>query len=138
MPVPDEVVSLLSEMQQAQPEGLPYVFLAAGRYAKLRRNGKPEGEILHGLGTGFKRIRNLAGIDEGTIHDMRRTCITNCAQHPDLKPKDVQIRSGHEDLNTTPEIYTMVEEEDVVEKALRILQDSTDKTSTRASTMSGS
>ena len=53
---------------------------------------------------------------------MRRTCITNWARDPELKPKDVQVLAGHEDIQTTLAVYTIVEEDDVVEKQKRIIR----------------
>ena len=121
IPVPAEVMGFLANMQQNQEEGIPYVFLPYTRYHELLDNGGPKDEILCGIGKSFKRIREVGKIPEGTIQDMRRTCITNWAQNIELKPKDVQVLAGHEDLNTTLEIYAMVEEGDVVEKARRII-----------------
>ncbi len=121
VPVPEEVMKFLAQMQEQQQEGIPYVFLSKSRYLEFQRKGCPHRDILCGIGKTFKRIRNAADISEGMIHDMRRTCITNWARQPGLTPKDVQILAGHEDLNTTLDIYTMVEEEDVVEKARKII-----------------
>jgi len=123
IPMTPRLIGLLADLQARQPEGVPYVFLPKARYLELQRKGIAKcGEILCGIRKGFVKIRRRAGIDEGTIHDMRRTCITNWARHPEMKPKDVQLLAGHEDIQTTLDIYTMIEEGDVVEKAKRILQ----------------
>ena len=124
VPVPDEVVQFLAQMHQKQREGVPYVFLPHPRYLEIKHAGGPKSEILHGITKGFKRLCSVAGISEGTVHDMRRTCITNWAKRPELTPKDLQILAGHEDLNTTLDIYAMVEEEDVVEKMRKLIRTS--------------
>lgn len=117
------LAALLADLQARQAEGVPYVFLPAARYRELCERELPKsGEILAGILRGFVRIRRRAGIQEGTIHDLRRTCITNWARHPDLKPKDVQVLAGHEDIQTTLGIYTMVEEGDVLTKQRRIMK----------------
>jgi len=108
VPVPSEVISYLAQMQHSQSEGIPYVFLSYNRYVELQNNN-PRGELIWNIGKGFRRIRDLADVSEGTIHDMRRTCITNWTKQPSLTPKDVQILAGHEDLNTTLDIYAMVD-----------------------------
>ena len=138
VPVPAHVMSFLTKIQETQCEGVPYVFLSHTRYHELLKSRHLGPDILYGIGKSFRRIREVAGISEGTIHDLRRTCITNWAAHPALKPKDVQILAGHEDLNTTLDIYAMVEEEDVVEKALKIIHDATDNASMKSSTISDS
>lgn len=121
IPVPDDVMNFLAKVQQQQEEGIPYVFVSKSRYLQLLAQDKPNTELLHGIPKGFRHLRNVAGIDEGNIHDMRRTAITNWTKQG-LTPKDVQLLAGHEDLNTTLEIYAMVQEEDVVEKARKLIQ----------------
>lgn len=123
IPVSDEVMNLLIQMQEQQAEGVPYVFLSKTRYLELRRKGCPQRDILCGIGKTFKRIRDAADISEGAIHDMRRTCITNWAKQPGLTPKDVQILAGHSDLNTTLVIYTMTSEDEVVEKTRKLIRE---------------
>jgi len=46
-----------------------------------------------------------------TIHDLRRSCITNWAQH--LPIHVVQQLAGHSDIKTTQQFYLSVRPEDV-------------------------
>lgn len=66
----------------------------------------------------FKQIREEAGVAEGCIHDLRRTCITNWARR--LQSADVQILAGHEDIQTTLAFYVEVDRSEAVERARRL------------------
>jgi integrase len=115
------------------------VFLTQARYAELQQKGLQPGiDILNCLRKGFVDIRTKAGIDEGTVHDMRRTFITNWLRKPEMSPEEVQLLAGHEDIMTTLKVYSEVNEADVVAKAKRLLQKAKESASTIASTTEGS
>ena len=138
LPMPPSLVNLFVQMQEAQGEGVPYVFLSVHRYIRLLQEGfKPGQDLLHSVRKGFVKIRDLAGVPEGMIHDMRRTFVTNWLRKPEMSPEEVQILAGHEDIQTTLSIYSEVSEADVVAKAKRIVQNSNDSASSRASTVAG-
>ena len=59
----------------------------------------------------FKTICRRAGVGPYTIHDLRRSCITNWAQH--LPIHVVQQLAGHSDIKTTQQFYLAVRAEDV-------------------------
>ena len=59
----------------------------------------------------FKTICRRAGVGPYTIHDLRRSCITNWARH--LPIHVVQQLAGHSDINTTRQFYLSVQPDDV-------------------------
>jgi integrase len=84
LPLTAELAKLLVEHQMSQPEGNPYVSVPRARYEhirQLRRAGQwsvdkgrcPLSKFCHH----FNKIRRLAGIETGTFHDLRRTCLSN-------------------------------------------------------------
>lgn len=139
LPISPELLDLLTRLRAAQPVGIPYVFLGQARYAELLRKGLAPGvDILNCIRKGFVDIRTKACIDEGTVHDMRRTFITNWLRKPEMSPEEVQLLAGHEDIMTTLKVYSEVNEADVVSKAKRLLQKSKDSVLTIASTTAAS
>ena len=59
----------------------------------------------------FKTICRRAGVGPFTIHDFRRSCITNWAK--ELPIHVVQQLAGHSDIKTTKQFYLSVQPEDV-------------------------
>ena len=73
------------------------------------------------MADGDRRDRKGVGEREFTIHDLRRSCITNWARK--LPIHVVQQLAGHADINTTKKYYLSVQDEDIrkakkVQKAL--------------------
>jgi integrase len=133
VPLSPRLLELLAERQAAAPDKVPYVFLPASRYADVLRNGAGKtGEILHSVRKGFVKIRRRAAVLEGCIHDWRRTFITHWLLK--MKPSEVQLLAGHEDIQTTLKIYGEVCDADVVAKAKAILH-STESASSNSSTV---
>ena len=60
----------------------------------------------------FDVIRRRSGIAKCTLHDLRRSAITDWAQH--LPIQVVQQFAGHSDITTTRKIYLSVRSEDIV------------------------
>jgi integrase len=59
----------------------------------------------------FKTICRRAGVGQFTIHDLRRSCITNWAR--ELPIRVVQQLAGHSDIKTTQQFYLSVQPRDV-------------------------
>jgi integrase len=122
LPLTVEVVKLLVEHQMSQPEGNSYVFVPMARYEhieKLRRAGQwtvergrsPLSKFCHH----FNKIRRLAGIETGTFHDLRRTCLSNWIIQG-LNLHEVKELAGHAGIETTERFYLAVRK-DAVDRA---------------------
>jgi integrase len=122
LPLTAELVTLLVEHQMSQPEGCPYVFVPMERYERiqgLRRAGQwtvekgrsPLSKFCHH----FNKIRRLAGIQTGTFHDLRRTCLSNWIIQG-LSLHEVKELAGHAGIETTDRFYLAVRR-DVVDRA---------------------
>jgi len=114
LPLTDEVVKMLIEHQATQPEGYPYVFVTPRRYdniQRLRRLGRwsiRQGKCpVSNFQYQFQKILAHAGIEEGTFHDLRRTCITNWFAYG-LSEYEVMILAGHASFETTRRFYMAV------------------------------
>ena len=122
MPLTDEVVHLLAEHQAEQPEGYPYVFVSPQRYDRIQqarqqgmwtiRQGKcPMGNFRRQ----FQLLLRRAGIERGTFHDLRRTCITNWFGQG-LSEFEVMCLAGHASFETTRKFYLAIRD-DLIERA---------------------
>jgi integrase len=126
LPIPAEVGQLLVNLQAASVEGCPYVFVPNGRWRHIRM-ARESGEwndeqlLLNNLCRRFKTLRRRAGVAKCTLHDLRRSCITNWAR--ELPIHVVQKLAGHSDIKTTRLYYLAVEQSDL-EKA-RLVQEKT-------------
>ncbi|MCX5635923.1 MAG: tyrosine-type recombinase/integrase, partial [Planctomycetota bacterium] len=67
-------------------------------------------ELVNNLRVRFNTIRRHANVAECTIHDLRRSAITNWAQK--LPIQVVQTLAGHADIKTTRKYYLAVRPED--------------------------
>lgn len=121
-PLTAEVVKLLVEHQMSQPEGIPYIFVPMARYERiqeLRRSRQwtvekgrsPLSKFCHH----FNKIRQLAGIETGTFHDLRRTCLSNWITQG-LSLHEVKELAGHAGIETTERFYLAIRK-DVVDRA---------------------
>ena len=59
----------------------------------------------------FKTLCRRAKVGSYTIHDLRRSCITNWARR--LPIHVVQKLAGHSDIRTTQKFYLSVQDEDI-------------------------
>jgi integrase len=116
------LAKLLVEHQNSEPEGNPYVFVPIARYERiqeLRKAGK--WTVEHGRSPlqkfcyHFNKIRRLAGIESGTFHDLRRTCLSNWVVQG-LSLHEVKELAGHAGIETTKRFYLAVRK-DVVDRA---------------------
>ncbi len=122
LPLTSELVGMLAEHQASQPEGCPYVFIPAPRYQHIqerRKAGKwtvADGRApLDNFCDHFDRIRALASIEEGTFHDLRRTCLSNWLAQG-LTEFEVMRLAGHAKFETTRQFYLAVRS-DAVDRA---------------------
>jgi integrase len=119
IPVPSEVVRLLVNLQTESEEGCSYVFLPKWRWLHVlqqRRKGNwaEDKALVNNIGRGLDQLRHKAGISAFTLHDLRRSCITNWAR--ELPVHVVQKLAGHSDIKTTQKYYLIVQQENM-EKA---------------------
>jgi len=110
LPLTDDLSTMYCSLLAELPSGQPYLLLEEKRYWTLRqrlRLGKltdrnrlcPD----ESFSRGFIQTRNRAKIQDGTYHDLRRTCLTNWSYH--LPPKELQKLAGHADIETTMRYY---------------------------------
>jgi len=116
IPLPAKTVNLLSAWQSVAPEGCPYVFMGQGRWAYYRRQvergrWRDGQDLLNNLLKRFKGLCRRAASRPYTLHDIRRTCITNWAGQ--LPIHVVQQLAGHSDMRTTQQYYLSVQPHDL-------------------------
>ena len=122
LPLTADLVKMLIEHQLSQPEGCPYVFVPMARYERiqeLRKTGQwtvergrsPLSKFCHH----FNKIRRSAGIEVGTFHDLRRTCLSNWVTRG-LSLHEVKELAGHAGIETTERFYLAIRK-DVVDRA---------------------
>jgi len=116
LPLPPQAITLLSRWQAIAPEKCPYVFMDSGRWDYYRQkvdggNWVAGRDLMNNILRRFQRLCRKAGEGPYTIHDMRRSCITNWAQH--LPIHVVQQLAGHSDIKTTQQFYLSVRPEDI-------------------------
>jgi integrase len=56
----------------------------------------------------FKKILKMAGIEKGTFHDFRRTCLSRWISNG-LSEYDVMSLAGHSEFSTTHRFYLNVQ-----------------------------
>lgn len=125
IPLPAKTINLLAVWQSAAPEGCPYVFMKQTRWDYYRRQvergrWRAGQDLLNNLLKRFQRLCRKAASRPYTLHDLRRTCITNWAGQ--LPIHVVQQLAGHSDMRTTQQYYLSVQPQDL-EKA-RAIQES--------------
>jgi len=116
VPLVDKAAQMLIDIQTELPEGQPYLLLPARRYRYLMRL-KAEGRLKYELGKcpddnfgrSWQTIFRRAGIEVGTFHDLRSTCITEWLEQG-LMPHEVKELAGHADINTTMNYYVGIRE----------------------------
>ena len=109
-------MQLLVDLQTTSAEGCPYVFVPLWRWkhigaARQAGSWNENGKLLNNLHRRFRTRRMRAAVDNCTLHDLRRSCITNWARM--LPIHVVQKLAGHSDIKTTQRYYLAVEEDDL-------------------------
>jgi len=125
VPMSDESTRLLADIQVKAQEGHPYVFISPERLSRIKhrrgiRNWNSTSETVNNLNRDFNVFRRRAGVHKCTLHDLRRSAITNWAGQ--LPIQVVQQHTGHSDISTTRKYYLAVRPEDVV-SANKVLND---------------
>jgi len=123
LPLTNELTTMLVNHQSGQPEGHPYVFIPPERYAfiqELRRQGRwtysdSRLRVLNNFRRDFTRILLAAGIEVGTFHDLRRTCLSGWLANG-LTEYDVMQLAGHSEFSTTHRFYLVVRS-DLIDRA---------------------
>jgi len=116
VPIPAEVVQLIADLQTEADGESPYVFISGARLTRIlsqRENGtwKPNLDLVNNITRNLKVICWRAGVEKFTLHDLRRSCITNWAEV--LPMHVVQKLAGHSDIKTTQQYYLSVRECDL-------------------------
>ena len=124
IPLPKQVTDLLKELKALAPPDCPYVFMNAGRWdyyrARVDEKQWPAGRhIINNSLRKFKTMCSRAKVGEYTIHDLRRSCITNWARSG-LPIHVTQKLAGHGDIRTTQQYYLPVQDGDL--RAARRMQ----------------
>ena len=122
LPVPGDVIKLLTQLQAEAAEGCPYVFVPRWRWDYIQRARKAKRwddrrSLVNNLGRRLATLRKAAGVAKFTYHDLRRSCFTNWARH--LAIHIVKKLAGHSDIQTTQQYYLSVQEDDL-EKARQV------------------
>lgn len=117
VPMADETAQLLVNLQAQAKEGFPYIFISPKRLEKIRERQKigkwtSRSEVINNLREYFHRVRQRAKVSKCTLHDLRRSAITNWASR--LPIQVVQQLAGHSDISTTRKYYLTVRSEDIV------------------------
>lgn len=136
VPLPAQAIDLLAAWQPAAPDGCPYVFMPPGRweYYRGRVDAGRWREGQHLVNNQLRRFKTLcrrAGVGPYTLHDLRRSCITNWAAH--LPIHVTQELAGHSDIQTTQRYYLRVQEADLA-RARRVQDDLVDGVPARGPT----
>jgi len=116
VPIPPETIQLLADMQVEADETSPYVFVSDQRLVRIlsrRSTGlwKPNSELINNLMRDLTTIICRAKVDAFTLHDLRRSCITNWAKS--LPIQVVQQLAGHSNIETTRKYYLSVQQADL-------------------------
>lgn len=122
IPLPKQAIDLLTALQSAAPEKCPYVFMDAERwdyYRQLVEAGKWNSrcDLVNNWLRRFKTLCRQSGVGGFTLHDLRRSCITNWARN--LPIHVTQQLAGHSDIHTTQGYYLSVQADDLA-KAKRV------------------
>jgi integrase len=117
VPMSDESTKLLVDMQVNSPEFHPYIFVSPERLVRIKKRRKAgkwhaRSEVVNNMSERFNTIRRHANVAECTIHDFRRSAITNWAK--ELPIQVVQTLAGHSNILTTRKYYLAVRPEDFV------------------------
>ena len=118
IPLSQPAIDALTAWQSIAPESCPYVFMDRGRWQYYRQqvtDGRwsSRSDLVNNVLRRFKTLCKRAGVGRYTVHDLRRSCITNWARR--LPIHVVQQLAGHSDIKTTQQFYLSVRPEDVAE-----------------------
>lgn len=115
VPMSDESYQLLVDIQAEAAEGHPYVFVSPERLELIKKRREigewnSRSALVNNVTRDFNVIRCRANVGECTLHDLRRSAITNWAQRSPIQV--VQRLAGHSNIATTRKYYLAVRPED--------------------------
>ena len=107
---------MLVDLQFETEEANPYVFIRKARLCHIldrRSKGdwEPDSEIVNNLVRDLKVICRRVTVNPFTLHDLRRSCITNWSKV--LPIQTVQQLAGHSSIETTRRYYLSVQQSDL-------------------------
>ena len=116
VPMPNEVSQLLADIQVQAPDGFPYIFIDPERLAQIRLRQKlgtwkGNSEVVNNIAKNFNSLCRRAKVSRHSVHDLRRSAITNWAQQMPIQV--VQQLAGHSDIKTTRKYYLSVRPDDI-------------------------
>lgn len=116
VPMSDDATQLLADLQAESKVGFPYIFITPRRFALIKKHEATghwhaRSEEINNLSRDFDVIQRRANVRRCTLHDLRRSAITNWAQK--LPIQVVQQLAGHSSINTTRKYYIAVRPEDI-------------------------
>lgn len=114
VPLPNEAVSVLAELQLAAAEGQAYVVVngkGPGAGGRVKRQN---------ISRDYHAIRRRAGVPRCRFHDLRKSYCTNIARRTPLHV--VQQLAGHADIRTTQKHYLQVQPE-LIDAARRAIEE---------------
>ena len=116
VPMAQETSRFLIDLQAQAPESHPYIFISPDRLQGIRRRQQAgswtsRSQVINNMGRHLELIRTRAGVAKFTLHDLRRSAITNWAQ--ELPIQVVQQLAGHSDISTTRKYHLTVRSEDL-------------------------
>ena len=119
--MPDQAIALLATLYTSAADGCPYAFMTPSRWEFYEAEcdagrWRQDQDLLNNLLRRFKTIVKRAGVALATLHDLRRSCITNWAR--ELPIHVLQKLAGHSDIQTTQRYYLVVEQRDFDEARL--------------------
>ena len=133
LPLTDELIDILTDLQVSSHEGCPYIFVPFDRYQDILEkcsNGnwdsvKTRENLIPHFSIHFKELRKKAGIlKDVTFHDLRSTALSGwCNNGMDIN--DVKNLAGHSSITTTQEFYLAVTS-DLVDRARAIKSSTTE------------
>lgn len=115
VPISNEAINLLVNIQNNAPDQSPYIFISPQRLERILeriRIGKwnDRSDVINNVTRKFAIIREKAKVEKCTIHDLRRSAITNWAEK--LPFQVVHKLAGHSHIKTTMDYYLIVRPED--------------------------
>jgi integrase len=133
LPLTSNVVQMLADHQNQQPDGYPYVFIPPARYdhiQQLRKQGDwslrdARQKVINNFTRKFDGILKMANVRKRKFHCLRNTALTNWFANG-MSEHDVMTLAGHASFSTTHEFYLAVAD-DLVERARRAAEQSVDK-----------
>jgi integrase len=116
LPMTEQASQFLADLQLLCLEGHPYPFISPARFRQIKNRTRQGtwnsiSSTQNNLIRDFEVIQRRAGISKFTLHDLRRSALTNWAQH--LPIQIVQQFAGHSNITTTRKYYLVVRNEDM-------------------------